>query len=69
MRQGLALRLLEHCFIDFYSKEGDLILDCFAGRGTNLLVGAALGRKVVGYDLTLQNLEKVKSVAMASHRP
>ena len=26
-------------FIDFYSKEGDLILDCFAGRGTNLLVG------------------------------
>ena len=51
-------------FIDFYSKEGDLILDCFAGRGTNLLVGAALGRKVVGYDLTLQNLEKVKSVAL-----
>ena len=51
-------------FIDFYSKPGDLILDCFAGRGTNLLVGAALGRRVVGYDLTRQNLEKVRSVAL-----
>jgi len=51
-------------FIDFYSKQGDLILDCFAGRGTNLLVGSALGRRVVGYDLTLQNLEKVRSVAL-----
>jgi ParB family chromosome partitioning protein len=51
-------------FIDFYSKQGDLMLDCFAGRGTNLLVGAALGRKVVGYDLTLQNLQKVRSVAL-----
>ena len=51
-------------FIDFYSNEGDLMLDCFAGRGTNLLVGAALGRKVVGYDLTPQNLEKVRQVAL-----
>ena len=51
-------------FIHFYSKPGDLILDPFAGRGTNLLVGAALGRKVVGYDLSSQNLEKVRSVAL-----
>ena len=27
--------------IDFYSKEGDLDTDCFAGRGTNLFVGTA----------------------------
>jgi len=51
-------------FIDFYSKKGDLILDCMAGRGTNLLVGAALGRRVVGYDLNPENLSKVRSVAL-----
>ena len=51
-------------FINFYSEPGDLILDPFAGRGTNLLVGAALGRKVVGYDLSPQNLEAVRSVAL-----
>ncbi len=51
-------------FIDYYSKPGDLILDCFSGRGTNLLVGAAMGRRVVGYDLTAANLEKVRSVAL-----
>ena len=51
-------------FIQFYSKEGDTIADCFAGRGTNLLVGAALGRKVVGYDLSPLNLEKVRSAAL-----
>ena len=51
-------------FINFYSKPGDTICDCFAGRGTNLLVGAALGRKVVGYDLSPQNLEAVRSACL-----
>ena len=51
-------------FIDYYSKKGDLILDCMSGRGTNLLVAAALGRRVVGYDLNPQNLEKVREVAL-----
>jgi len=51
-------------FINFYSREGDRILDCFSGRGTNLLVGAALGRKVVGYDLSPQNLEAIRSACM-----
>ena len=36
--------------IEFYTNPGDLMLDCMSGRGTNLLVGAALGRRVVGYD-------------------
>lgn len=58
----------DHCayFINYYSKVGDTICDCFAGRGTNLLVGAALGRKVVGYDLSPQNLEAVR-VACQEH--
>lgn len=51
-------------FIDFYSKKGDLILDCMSGRGTNLLVGAAMGRRIVGYDLNPHNLAKVRSVAL-----
>ena len=51
-------------FIDFYSKKGDLMLDCMSGRGTNLLVGAAMGRRVVGYDMNPNNLAKVRSVAL-----
>jgi len=51
-------------FINYYSKEGDIIADVMAGRGTNLLVGAALGRKVVGYDLSQQNLEAVRSACL-----
>jgi len=51
-------------FINFYSKKGDTIADVMSGRGTNLLVGAALGRKVVGYDLSSQNLEAVRSACL-----
>ena len=51
-------------FINYYSNPGDLILDPFCGRGSNVLVGAALGRKVVGYDLSPQNLEAVKSACL-----
>lgn len=51
-------------FINFYTKPGDTVCDCFSGRGTNLLVGAALGRKVVGYDLSPQNLEAVRSACL-----
>ena len=54
-------------FINYYSNEGDLILDCFAGRGVNLLVGAALGRKVVGYDLSPQNLNSIRSACLEPH--
>ena len=49
--------------IEFYTNPGDLMLDCMSGRGTNLLVGAALGRRVVGYDMNPKNFEKVRSVA------
>ncbi len=51
-------------FINFYSKQGDLVLDCFSGRGTNILVGSALGRKMVGYDLSPQNLKTIRSVVL-----
>jgi len=51
-------------FINYYSKEGDTIVDVMSGRGTNLLVGAALGRKVVGYDLSPLNLQAVRSACL-----
>lgn len=51
-------------FINYYSNLGDSILDPFSGRGSNVLVGASLGRKVVGYDLSPQNLEAVKSACL-----
>ena len=40
------------------------MLDCMSGRGINLLVGAALGRRFVGYDMNPTNLEKVRSVTL-----
>ncbi len=51
-------------FINYYSNEGDTVVDVMSGRGTNLLVAAALGRKVVGYDLSPQNLEAVRSACL-----
>ena len=50
--------------IEFYTNPGDLMLDFMSGRGTNLLVGAALGRRVAGYDMNPANLAKVRSVAL-----
>ena len=62
----LAAQHPDQCayFINFYSEPGSKLIDVFSGRGTSLLVGAALGRKVVGYDLSPQNLEMVRSVAL-----
>ena len=51
-------------FINYYSSVGDRILDPFAGRGTNPLVAAALGRKVVAYDLSEDNLSKIRSACL-----
>ena len=55
-------------FIQYYTKEGDVVSDPFVGRGSSALVASALGRKFVGHDLSIQNLEKIRSVA-TSHTP
>ena len=34
-----------------YSKENDLVVDCFAGSGTTLDVARDLGRRALGYDV------------------
>ena len=54
--------------INYYTEEGDVVADVMAGRGTNVLVAAALGRKVVGYDLSEQNLQTMREVA-EEHTP
>jgi len=51
-------------FINFYSNEGDLVLDNFCGRGTNIITSAYLGRRVVGYDLSPTNLELIRSACL-----
>lgn len=43
--------LPERC-IKAATKEGDLILDTFAGSGTTLWVAKKLNRKAVGYELS-----------------
>ncbi|MDO8609018.1 MAG: site-specific DNA-methyltransferase [bacterium] len=35
------------------SKEGDIILDCFAGSGTTMAVAQKLGRKWIGCDINI----------------
>ena len=51
-------------FINFYSNEGDLILDNFCGRGTNVIAGASLGRRVVAFDLAQENLTLIESTCL-----
>ncbi|GAH95598.1 unnamed protein product, partial [marine sediment metagenome] len=37
--------------IEFYTKPGDIILDCFCGGGVTLFEGLATGRKVIAVDI------------------
>lgn len=50
--------LPERC-IKAGSKEGDLVLDPFAGSGTTLWVAKRLGRKAVGYELSSEYCELI----------
>src|SRR5689334_8459804 len=36
--------------LESYSREGDIVLDCFCGGGVTLFEGIAAGRKVVAVD-------------------
>ncbi len=55
-------------FINYYSKENEVVADVMCGRGTTPLVASALNRKVVAYDLSATNLETIRSVAL-EHTP
>ena len=43
-----------------YSREGDLILDQFAGGGTTLVEAKLLNRNIIGVDINPQALERCK---------
>ena len=42
---------LPRFFIDIFTKEGDVIYDPFAGRGTTLVEAALMGRNIVCNDV------------------
>ncbi len=52
--------------IKMFSYVGDIVLDCFAGSGTTLMVAKDLKRNFIGYELYPQYkkviVEKVDSV-------
>lgn len=37
--------------VQHYTKEGDIVLDCFCGGGVTVFESLALDRKVVGVDI------------------
>lgn len=50
--QGMFPPKLAHYFIQRYSREGDLVLDPFSGRGTTTLQARIEGRRTIGNDLS-----------------
>ncbi len=46
--------------IEMWSKEGDYIVDPFAGRSSRPLVSTLMGRNYVGFDVVNDNLKEAK---------
>ncbi len=46
--------------IEFYSYEGDIILDPFIGSGTTAIASLELGRHFVGYDISAEYVKLAK---------
>ena len=53
------LELIEY-HIENYSKEGDLILDCFAGSGTTLVGAINKNRRYIGFEIDKNYYEIAK---------
>ena len=49
---GMFPPKLAHYFIQRFSREGDLVLDPFSGRGTTTLQARVEGRRTIGNDLS-----------------
>lgn len=55
MPEQLLGRILRAC-----SREGELVLDPFAGSGTTLAVAKKLGRRYVGFELSADYAQKIE---------
>ena len=51
--------------IEMWSKEGDLIMDPFAGRSSRPLVSTLLERNYFGFDVLKDNLDEAADVVMS----
>ena len=51
-------------FVQYFSNEGDLVIDNFAGRGTNIIAAAYHNRRVIGYDLSPTNLQLIRTACL-----
>jgi DNA modification methylase len=47
-------------FIDLHTQPGDIILDCFAGRGTTLQAAEEMGRRYIGFEISEKYVEIAK---------
>ena len=52
-----------------YSKEGDLVLDQFAGGGTTLVEAKLLNRDIIGVDINPNSIEICKQVIDFEYEP
>jgi adenine-specific DNA-methyltransferase len=50
------------------SKEGDMVLDCFAGSGTTLVAAEKLNRKWIGIDSNKSAIETTKNKILATEK-
>ena len=53
-------------FVKYFTKEHELVCDNTCGRGTNILAAAYENRRVIGYDLSKDNLESIEN-ALVNH--
>ena len=60
---------LPEWFIKLYTKEGDMVLDPFAGSGTTLFVAERMGRNAIGIEIIEEYYKMVKDRLEELYQP
>lgn len=60
---------LPEWFIKLFTKEGDTVLDPFAGSGTTLFVAERMGRNVIGIEIMEEYYKMVKKQLEEPYQP